>query len=288
MRFLCSLQIRIKMMKAAALLLLVSLAAGQQLLPAQPEEETPQQAPEEEETVHIGELRGAEHGIAGSLYAVDENILILKRFEYDGQADNAFFWVGSSTDGPSDVGTIVPYPFGGVFYGSEDLDAPFLYGVFNGSQDIRLTLPEGMKVTDLKWFSVWSRSGKKSLGEVIFPTGFSLAKRLPSGSSVNTGFGSTTQSFHSATARTTETYFNTNTDLPPPIVNAKDPRRFGEHDFAEHENDHDADAEPETLDDSDEGGHHTVERFQPRRNGASGIVASVSAVVMAVAVANFL
>lgn len=271
------------MMKAIALLLLVSLAAAQQLPPAQPEDEPAQPVPEEEETVHIGELRGAEHGIAGSLYAVDENILILKRFEYDGQADEAFFWVGRSTDGPSEDGTILPYPFGGVFYGSDDADAPILFGIFNGSQDIRLTLPETMKVTDLKWFSVWSRSGKKSLGEVIFPTGFSLAKR----SSVNTGFGTTTQSFHSATSRTTESYFNT--DLPPPIVNAKDPRRFGEHDFADHENDHEAAAEPETTDDdNEEGGHHNIERFQPRRNGATSIVASASIMIVAAVVAKFL
>ena len=275
------------MMKVIALLLLVSLAAAQQLPPAQPEEEAAHQAPEEEETVHIGELRGAEHGIAGSLYAVDENILLLKRFEYDGQADEAFFWVSNSGDGPSDVGTILPYPFGGIFYGSDDVDAPILFGVFNGSQDIRLTLPEDMKVTDLKWFSVWSRSGKKSLGEVIFPNGFSLTKRLQSGSSVNTGFGSTTQSFHSVTSRTTETYFNT--DLPPPIANAKDPRRFGEHDFADHDADADAEAEPETTsDDNEDGSHHTVERFQPRRNGASEIVASASVLFAAAAVAKFL
>jgi hypothetical protein len=52
----------------------------------------------EEEVVHIGELRGSEHAIAGSLYAVDDNILLLKRFEYDGEAKDPFFWVGTSGD----------------------------------------------------------------------------------------------------------------------------------------------------------------------------------------------
>jgi len=72
--------------------LLVTLVAAQQI---QPEEEVAPQPPPEE-TVHVGELRGSEHGIAGSLYAVDDNILVLKRFEYDGEAKDPFFWVGTS------------------------------------------------------------------------------------------------------------------------------------------------------------------------------------------------
>jgi len=261
--------------------LLVTLVAAQQI---QPEEEVAPQPPPEE-TVHVGELRGSEHGIAGSLYAVDDNILVLKRFEYDGEAKDPFFWVGTSGDEPNTSGTILPYPFGGIFYNSEDDDAPILFGVFNGSQDIRLTMPEQLKVTDLKWFSVWSRSDKKSYGEVIFPPGFTLNKRVPSGSSVNTGFGSTTQSFHITSSHTTETYFNT--DLPPPLVsgNVHDPRRFGDHDFADH--DAQPEAEPETTDD-DHAEHHQIERFQPRRNGASPIFSSLLAVPLAAILATFL
>lgn len=267
----------------ALLFLLVTLATAQQ---SQPEDEAAHQVPEEEH-VHIGELRGSEHGITGSLYAVDENILLLKRFEYDGEAKGAFFWVGTSGDGPSTDGTILPYPFGGIFYNSEDADAPILYGVFNGSKDVRLTLPENLKVSDLKWFSVWNRSGKKSFADVIFPNGFSLNKRIPSGSSVNTGFGSTTQSFHNPTSRTTETYYNT--DLPPPLVsgNVHDPRRFGEHDFADHEAQPETEAEPETTGD-DDGHHQPIERFQPRRNDASGIFASLFVLFLTALVAKFL
>ncbi len=128
----------------------------------------------EEEGVNVGELQGTEHSISGALYAVDENVLLLKRLKYDGEAKDTFFWVGTSGDRPNTDGTILPYPFGGVFYQSEDQDAPYLYGVFNGSSDIRLTLPEEMKVTELKWFSIWSRAEKKSFGEVLFPIGFTL------------------------------------------------------------------------------------------------------------------
>jgi hypothetical protein len=175
----------------------------------------------------------------------------------------------------------LPYPFGGVFYTSEDPDAPILFGVFNGSQDIRLTLPEEVKVSSLKWFSVWSRSEKKSFGEVIFPSTFSLNRRYPTGSSINSGFGVTTQSFRHPDS--TETY--SNTDLPPPLVsgNVHDPRRV-DH-FADH--DPQAEAEPETSDDADHA-DHVQERFQPRRNGACGLAASLSVIAVAALSAKFL
>jgi hypothetical protein len=55
-------------------------------------------------------------------------------------------------DEPNTSGTILPYPFGGIFYNSEDDDAPILFGVFNGSQDIRLTMPEQLVTSLSKTF----------------------------------------------------------------------------------------------------------------------------------------
>ncbi len=69
-------------------------------------------------------------------------------------AADAFFWVGTS-DAPGEVGNILPYPFKGTFFKYDSEEAPILKGVFDGSMDIKLTLPEGLNVSDLKWFSVW-------------------------------------------------------------------------------------------------------------------------------------
>ena len=266
--------------------LLASLLLSATLIGAQ---NTPVEIPEEQGT-HIGQLRGSEHSIAGSLYAVDENILLLKKFEYDGEAKDAFFWVGTSGDTPSTTGTILPYPFSGIFYQSEDVDAPFLYGVFNGSTDVRLTLPEDLKVSDLKWFSIWSRAEKKSFGEVIFPEGFSLDKKYPT--SVNSG---ALNNVNNPTIRTTETSFS-NTELPPPLLsgNVHDPRRVDN--WAKHDNDHEVDpeaeseAEPESKDDNDHHGdhRHEQERFQTVRNTGSNVWASMSLLLVSSIVAKSL
>ena len=274
-------------MKYLAFLLLVALVSAQQQQPQlQPEVEDVQQVLEEE-PIHIGELRGSEHSIAGSLYAVDEYTLLLKRFEYDGEAKDAFFWIGTSGSEPNPDGTILPYPFGGIHYSSEDRDAPILYGVFNGSQDVRLILPESFTVSEVKWFSVWSRGEKKSFAEVIFPKGFTLNRK--SGSSVNSGFGPTTQSFHSPTSRTTETY--SNTDLPHPILsgNVHDPRRVEDQDFADHDGAQ-PEAEPETTgDDEHDGDHQPIERFQhSRRNSGSGVLASLFTLSFSLVLSKFL
>jgi hypothetical protein len=254
----------------------------------------------EEEGVHVGELRGSEHSISGSLYAVDENILLLKRFEYDGQAEDAFFWVGTSGDRPSTTGTILPYPFGGVFYQSEDSNAPVLFGVFNGSKDIRLTLPDELKVTDLKWFSIWSRAGKKSFGDVVFPSGFTFDKKFPS--SVNSNFTNTFEDHNNNDENNNNNFnskfdnnnpishdndntFGSNTELPPPLLsgNAHDPQR-GVDKWANHDGQPDSDADP----DRDVQHRQEHERFQPRRNGASTILSSVSLLSVAIVLAKSL
>lgn len=243
------------------------------------------QIPEPEGT-HIGQLRGAEHSISGSLYALDESVLLLKQFEYDGEAEDAFFWVGTSGEKPSTTGTILPYPFGGVYYNSEDKNAPFLYGVFNGSKEIRLTLPEELKVTDLRWFSVWTRAGKRSLGEVIFPTGFVLDKKFSSSSSSSVNSGPILTNFASNTNSNPTYSTETNTDLPPPLLsgNAHDPRRVDK--WADHHDQGDAQAEPEgepEVNDDHDNEHHRQQQEQehfgigqPRRSGASGLISSLS------------
>ena len=57
----------------------------------------------------IGPFENFAHGVRGTVYAVDDSTLFLKRFFYDGTAEDAFFWVGN-TQRPSPQGNIVPYP----------------------------------------------------------------------------------------------------------------------------------------------------------------------------------
>jgi hypothetical protein len=46
--------------------------------------------------------------------------------------------------------------------------------VFDGSKDITLQLPDRLKVSELKWFSVWCREFEVILGELTFPANFSF------------------------------------------------------------------------------------------------------------------
>lgn len=80
-----------------------------------------------------GDFQNYAHGIGGEVFIKDENTLVIKDFTYDGAGPDAFFWVGTS-QAPSGVGTILPYPFEGKFYDYEDPEAPILNRRFNGEE----------------------------------------------------------------------------------------------------------------------------------------------------------
>jgi len=114
--------------------------------------------------IPLGELTTKAHGVGGSLYAKDEHTLVVKNFKYDGQGPDAFFWVGKEGV-PSPNGILVPYPT--PEKPIEDLkDAPVLKG-FDGKEDVTITLPENLKVSDLKWFSVWCRQYSVNFADVF-------------------------------------------------------------------------------------------------------------------------
>jgi hypothetical protein len=108
------------------------------------------------EGVKVGDFTNHAHGIGGSVYLIDSKTLLLKGFTYDGAGPDAFFWAGTQGS-PSSVGTILPYPFEGKFFAYEDQSAPILTGQFSGHKDIKLTLPDTLQSTDIKWLSVWYR-----------------------------------------------------------------------------------------------------------------------------------
>jgi len=155
--------------------------------------------------VLVGNFQNYAHGIGGEVYIKDEKTLFIKGFTYDGAGPDAFFWVGTS-QAPSAVGTILPYPFEGKFYNYEDREAPILTRRFN-NEDVTLTLPDDLKATDLKWMSVWCRQFRVNFGDIFFPADLSVHS-----------------DDESADAETTD-------ELPPPIKpvpNAHDPTRHDE------------------------------------------------------------
>ncbi|CAL7946334.1 unnamed protein product [Xylocopa violacea] len=108
------------------------------------------------------------HGIKGDVYAVDDFTIFIKGFCYDGTGPDAFFWVGNSTS-PSPQSYIVPYPE--VEKGRE----PEVLKAYNNT-DIILKLPDGIRIRDIKWLSVWCRRFTVNFGVVYIPAHLKVPK----------------------------------------------------------------------------------------------------------------
>jgi hypothetical protein len=180
------------------------------------------------ELVKVGDFQNYAHGINGQVFMKDQKTLVIKGFTYDGAGPDAFFWAGTS-QAPSSVGTILPYPFDGKFYEYEDQSAPILSKRFNG-EEIVLTLPETLKATDIKWLSVWCRAFQVNFGDLTFPEDLSFEDNSLD-SAVLTGPSDDHEDEEGADAE------GDLDDLPPPLLepihNAHDPN---------HRHDEDADA----------------------------------------------
>jgi len=130
------------------------------------------------DNVKIGELKTLQHGVSGEVWALDESKLTVKNFNYDGRGLAAFFWVGTEgTPGDESKTAILAHPFKGVHYEYRNLDAPLLGASTN--EQVTLTLPPHMKVSDLKWLSVWCRRASADFGSLTFSP-------KPHGGSTNT------------------------------------------------------------------------------------------------------
>merc|ERR1712038_508038 len=105
----------------------------------------------------IGSFVELHHGVAGDVFALDEETIMIKNFVYDGQGPDAFLLAGTSGQ-PSKGGEVVlPVPNDdGRTYAYTDKDIPIL-GRFTGDEDVVLRMPPGRRVSDLKWLSVWCR-----------------------------------------------------------------------------------------------------------------------------------
>jgi len=122
------------------------------------------------EPTKLGDIQTKAHAAGGEVWMVDENTIMLKNFNYDGQGPDAFFWVGtegtpSSTN--EDKTKILAQPDDSVnFYEYRDDAAPVLRAYNN--EEVTLTLPPGLKAQDLQWFSVWCRLYRVDFGSVVF------------------------------------------------------------------------------------------------------------------------
>ncbi|XP_063988735.1 protein Skeletor, isoforms B/C isoform X1 [Diachasmimorpha longicaudata] len=116
----------------------------------------------------IGRLRDYAHGIRGTVYAIDETTMFIKGFSYDGTAPDAFFWIGDSQR-PSPEGDIVPYPEN---YPGRD---PPVLKAYNNT-DVILRLPQGKRIRDIKWLSVWCRRFTVDFGDIAIPPNLDIPK----------------------------------------------------------------------------------------------------------------
>jgi len=188
----------------------------------------------------IGKFTNYHHGIAGDVYAVDEQTLKIKGFEYDGAGPDAFFWAGTQGSKPGSVGIILPHPFDGTFFDYEDRSAPILEGRFDKT-DLTLTLPPGTQVSDLKWLSVWCRAFQVNFGDLV--ADFTLDHDHE---------GSDAEAESESEPETTDAEPESD-DIDahhPPLVspdsnNAHDPHHRHHHHGHGHDEDEDADAEAE-------------------------------------------
>ena len=98
--------------------------------------------------------------MSGSLYAVDDYTILLKDFTYDGNGKDTFFMVGLSNQ-PSRKGDIVPNE-----YGKTNVLQRYL------NQEFTLTIPNGKKIGELKWFAVYDLTEYEAYGSLYIPQGF--------------------------------------------------------------------------------------------------------------------
>ncbi|XP_044727087.1 protein Skeletor, isoforms B/C, partial [Chrysoperla carnea] len=109
---------------------------------------------------YLGKINSYHHQVSGDIYAVDDYTLLLEAFNYDGNGIDTFFWAGASNR-PGPQGFIVPDEYGKT----NVLDRYF-------NKDFTLTLPEGKKITEIKWFAVYDIQTQNTFGDIYIPEEF--------------------------------------------------------------------------------------------------------------------
>nr|CAD7434988.1 unnamed protein product [Timema monikensis] len=109
---------------------------------------------------YLGKINSYHHQVSGDVYAVDEYTFLFINFNYDGNGADTFFWAGA-TNRPGPQGFIIPDEFG---------KTNMLERYFN--KDFTLTLPDGKKITEIKWIAMYDLSSQNTFGDVYIPEEF--------------------------------------------------------------------------------------------------------------------
>uniref|UniRef100_A0A8D8ZRQ2 Protein Skeletor, isoforms B/C n=1 Tax=Cacopsylla melanoneura TaxID=428564 RepID=A0A8D8ZRQ2_9HEMI len=109
---------------------------------------------------HIGKINSYHHQVGGDVYAVNEYTLLLAGFNYDGNAQDAFFWAGTSNR-PGPQGFLVPDE-----HGKTNVLERYL------NKDFTLTLPDNKKITEINWFALYDLTKHNTFGDVYIPEEF--------------------------------------------------------------------------------------------------------------------
>ncbi|XP_076177973.1 protein Skeletor, isoforms B/C isoform X2 [Ptiloglossa arizonensis] len=116
----------------------------------------------------IGTLQNVSHGVKGDAYVVDDSTIFIKGFCYDGMEPEAFFWVGNNSI-PNPQGFMVPYP-----ERKKDVEPQGLKS-YNYT-DIFLKLPDGKRIRDMNWLSIWCPRFTLNFGSVPIPQNLTVPK----------------------------------------------------------------------------------------------------------------
>ncbi|GAB6018408.1 hypothetical protein CHUAL_000123 [Chamberlinius hualienensis] len=112
----------------------------------------------------LGKLSTYHHQVQGEVYALDDVTIFIKGFTYDGNGPDAFFWAGS-TNWPGNEGFLVP---------NEQNRTNVLKPYHN--IDVAIVLPEGKKINEIRWLSVFDLSLSVTYGDILIPEGFDPPK----------------------------------------------------------------------------------------------------------------
>ncbi|XP_027842115.2 protein Skeletor, isoforms B/C [Aphis gossypii] len=108
----------------------------------------------------LGTLNSYHHQVGGEVFAVNEYTLLISDFTFDGSATDAFFWAGASSR-PGPQGFILANE-----YGRTDVLKRYL------GKELKLTLPDNKKLTDINWFAIYDLSKNIAFGDVYVPEDF--------------------------------------------------------------------------------------------------------------------
>ncbi|XP_063541866.1 protein Skeletor, isoforms B/C [Cydia strobilella] len=128
----------------------------------------------------LGKLNSYHHQVTGEVYAVDDWRLLLVNFNYDGTGDDTFFWAGDSAR-PGPQGFIVPDEHG---------KTNILERYYNA--EVRISLPEGKRVSRLKWFAVYDIASQNAFGDAYVPDEFEAPAPQTAATLAGTGVSSAT------------------------------------------------------------------------------------------------